>query len=73
MRYKEKGGSISLYALLCFLSRGIGGYLENLVNRLIAIGYAPENALNIYMLYERQGDLDALESYLIVRECTETL
>jgi len=42
--------------------------MEQLIERLIEIGYPPNKAEELFEFYNRAGDLDGLESYVIVRE-----
>jgi len=44
--------------------------MEQLIERLIAIGYEPNKAEALFNFYEAQGDLDGLESYVVVKEAT---
>ena len=44
--------------------------MEQLIQRLIDIGYSPNKAEELFEFYNRMGDLDGLESYVIVKEAT---
>lgn len=44
--------------------------MEHLICRLIDIGYSPDKAEELFRFYERMGDIDGLESYVIVKEAT---
>jgi len=47
--------------------------MEQLIERLISIGYTSEKAESIYQLYARMGKLDNLESYISEKELIDNI
>lgn len=45
--------------------------MEQLINRLIKIGYKQDEAENLFRFYERMGDLEGLENFIISNEPDE--
>lgn len=46
---------------------------DEFIKSLIGINYTPEKAADLYNFYERQGDLEGLEDYIVARESTATI
>lgn len=46
---------------------------NELIQSLIDLGYVPEKANDLFNFYERKGDLDGLEDYIIAREAMATI
>lgn len=43
---------------------------EEIIKRLVDIGYDEYKATTLFNLYSSQCDIDGLLSYIIVKECT---
>lgn len=47
--------------------------LQDYINRLVKVGYSQGEAEKVVMLYDRQRDLDGLESYIACKESLEAV
>lgn len=47
--------------------------LQDYINRLVKVGYSKDEAERVVYLYDRQRDLDGLDSYIACKESLEVM
>lgn len=47
--------------------------MRKLINHLIDIGYSPQQAEELYYLYQSNNDIEGLERHISIKEATEEI